>query len=58
MKFQIPLKLQWSWKPFEEDEDQEVEARPRPGKIGPFIVFALFSLHDNEQRGAAVRAQF
>ncbi|KAA3479923.1 Thymidylate synthase thyX [Gossypium australe] len=57
MKFKIPLKLQWSWKPSEEDEDQEVNAWQRPGKIGPFIIFALFSLQDNEQRGAASISQ-
>ncbi|KAK5839810.1 hypothetical protein PVK06_008650 [Gossypium arboreum] len=53
-----PLKIEWIEMRLLEEEEKKYRDSVRPGKIGPFIVFAPFSLHDNEQRGAAVIGQF
>ena len=45
-------------RPFKEDQGSKTQDSASPGKIGPFIVFALFLLHNNEQRGATVGTQF
>ncbi|KAH1107853.1 hypothetical protein J1N35_011621 [Gossypium stocksii] len=55
----IPLKMQYDRiRLLKEKKHERNQDLARPGKIGPFKIFALFSLHDNEQRGAAIRLTF
>lgn len=57
MLFLIPLKTQWDRMGLlEEKKCQKVTEKS--GKIGPFKVFALFPLHDNEQRREAIEGPF
>ncbi|KHF98550.1 Sulfatase-modifying factor 2 [Gossypium arboreum] len=51
--------MRWTGKRLPKQE--EFQSKSRPGKTGQIWtslkIFALFLLHDNEQRGAAVEAQ-